>query len=81
MFAEQMNPKTKLIADTVYLIGNMSGSILIASNIGLNVFGFMLFTVGSLAGVYLLKNSNASKSLLFITCYFLVVNVIGIIRS
>lgn len=70
----------RFIADFVYISGSLIGSGLIASNTGLNVFGYCLFFVSSLAGVYLLRGTNASKSLLVVTLYYAAVNLIGIYR-
>lgn len=70
----------KKVADAVYLVGSIAGSALIASNAGMNQIGYVLFLLSSLAGIYLLKNSNASKSLMIVTIYFSVINTIGLIR-
>jgi hypothetical protein len=68
------------VADVSYILGSMIGAVLVASNTGHAVFGYVLFFVSSVAGVYLLKNTNASGSLMFVTLYFGVVNVFGIFR-
>ena len=75
-----MTKTQKYIADAIFLAGNVAGSTLIAMNVGLNFYGYLGFIVGSLAGIYLLLNSNASRSLMAITMYFMVINVIGVIR-
>lgn len=75
-----MTKTQKYIADALFLAGNIAGSTLIAMNIGLNFYGYLAFIAGSLAGTYLLLNSNASKSILLITLYFFVINVVGVVR-
>jgi len=71
----------KIVADAIAVIGAISGSTIIALNIGMNQFGFVLFLLSSLATLFLLHNSNASKSIELITFYFLITNVIGLIRA
>jgi len=70
----------ELVLDFVYMAGSFIGAALIASNTGYNVVGYILFFMSSIAGIFLLKNSNASKSLLIVTLYYAVVNLIGIVR-
>ena len=76
-----MNKKIKkLIADAIYLGGSLGGSTLIALNIGMNAYGYMLFLLASLAGIYLLMKSDASRSLMIVTLYFTGVNFMGMVR-
>jgi hypothetical protein len=78
-----MNKKVTMgrrIADVIYLVTSILGSALIASNSGHNQLGYALFLASSLSGIYLLHNSNASKSLTIVTLYFTVVNVMGLVR-
>lgn len=70
----------KKIADILFVISNAVGALLIASNIGLHLYGFISFLIGNIFGMYLLKQSNASKSLMIIQVMFTVINIIGIIR-
>jgi len=71
----------KVIADYVAVLGAVSGSTVISLNIGINEVGFVLFLLSSIATIYLLHISDASKSVHFITFYFLIANIIGIIRA
>jgi len=71
----------KKIIDAIALGGNMFGAILVAvsgTNPGLAIIGYLVFMAGCGASIYLLKHSNASKSLLFISWYFMAANVVGI---
>jgi len=60
----------EVFLDFVYMTGSFLGAALIASNTGYNVVGYILFFMSSIA----------SKSLLIVTLYYAVVNLIGIVR-
>ena len=68
------------LLDWVFMLGQVSGSLTIALNLGLNVLGYSLFLVSSIAGVLLLWKTNVTKSMIIINLYFTVVNAVGIIR-
>ena len=70
----------KRFLDICVVAGAIGGSTLIASNIGMNVFGYILFLVSSVASLFLLRRSDASKSLVLVNLYFTAMNMIGIIR-
>lgn len=71
----------KRVLDFVVLGGAVIGSGLIALNLGLNFIGYMFFLASSIASVYLLSNSNSPKSLMYTNIFFIVMNIIGIIRA
>lgn len=68
------------VLGVVSIACNVAGSLTIASNTGYNVLGYSLFAVGVLPATYLLIRSTAHRSLIFLNCYFFVVNIIGIYR-
>lgn len=70
----------KLIADVLVVLGSLVGSTLIALNVGLNELGYICFIVASVFTMYLLLNSTASRSLLLVNLYFLIINVVGLFR-
>jgi hypothetical protein len=70
----------KMILDVLVLVGAIGGSTLIAANIGMNVLGYVLFLISSVASLLLLRQSDASKSLVWVNLYFTAMNVIGIVR-
>ena len=72
--------KQKII-DTVYLCTSITGALLVALNIGTQMLGYTLFLISSIAGIFLLLRSNASKSLIIVSAVFAMINVIGIIRA
>ena len=71
----------KVLADTIYLVSSISGAILVALNIGLQLEGYIVFLISSVAGIYLLLQSNASRSLVVVAVIFMVVNIVGILRA
>lgn len=75
-----LTSRAKKMWDGLYLFGSMSGAPLIALNISLGVWGYVLFLISSVASIMLLKGSNASKSMMIVAVYFTIVNTIGIIR-
>lgn len=69
-------------AEVIAVTGNVVGSVLVAGDFGKNyaLAGYVCFLAGSIAAIYLLQNSNASPSLLYINVYFMAVNIFGIAR-
>ena len=71
----------KKIANVLALGGAVVGSTLIASNIGLNFLGYVFFLLSSVSSVYLLlKMSDAPKSLVLQSVFFIGVNLFGLVR-
>lgn len=71
----------KKIADVLALGGAILGSMLVAANIGLAVFGYVAFLLASIASIYLLYHTrNAPKSLILQNIFFVGVNVFGLFR-
>ena len=70
----------KKLADIITVVGSMLGAGLIALNINYNVLGYVFFLIANLANLYLLNISTASKSLTVVTIFFVIANIIGIMR-
>lgn len=77
--ASKNNPR-KVFLDVMYVTGTFIGSTLIASNTGNNILGFWAYLVASAAGITLVHMSNASRSLLLVGYYYVIVNIVGIYR-
>jgi len=60
----------------------MGGGTLVASNSGpaYAVTGYCLFIVSAIAGTAILKLTNGAKSLIFVNMYFMLTDIMGIIR-
>ena len=71
----------KKVVDYVYLISSIVGAALVASNAGVQLAGYTLFLISSLCALYLLRLSNASKSLWIVNGMFALINLFGIIRA
>lgn len=69
------------VTNFIYLSSSIGGALLVALNIGAQVFGYVLFLVSSLTGIILLRKSNAPKSLLIVNIVFAVINTIGLFRA
>lgn len=71
----------KFVMDALAMVGNMVGSLLVAvGGATESLIGYSFFLVGSIATIWLLRHSTASKSLMFITVYFMAVNIFGIFQ-
>ena len=71
----------KQLADIIYLVTAFVGAIIVASNIGQARLGYSIFFVSSLAALYLLAISNASRSLVAVNILFMGIDIYGIIRG
>lgn len=71
----------KQIIEWLYLVTAFVGAIIVASNIGQARLGYSIFFVSSLAALYLLAISNASRSLVVVNIFFMGINIYGILRG
>jgi hypothetical protein len=70
----------KKIMDAAAIIGNVVGAMLIAvGNNDVQILGYVFFCVGCGSSIWLLRQSTASKSLMYVSIYFLITNIVGII--
>jgi hypothetical protein len=70
----------ELIADIIAIGGAMIGSFIIAMNLGLNMYGYIAFIFSGIATLYHYSISETRNSLKFIVWFYLVIDIIGIIR-
>jgi len=75
-----MHSGKKLVADVIAIAGAITGSTLVAINIGHNQLGYASYFISGCATMYLLKDTEVSKSIKFITLFFMVINVVGMCR-
>lgn len=75
-----MSVITRRILELVSFLAAVVGATLVALNIGIGLYGYILFTASSIATIILLRHSNASKVIEWQTYVFVIVNVVGIIR-
>lgn len=71
----------KQIIEWLYLATAFAGAIIVASNINQAQLGYAVLFVSSVAAIYLLRLSNASRSLIIVNALFLGINAYGIIRG
>lgn len=72
------NDKYTLV-DWVGAVSGIMGAIIIASNIGVNWIGYVVFLVSSVCYSYLGWKVNR-KGLMTMNLLFIVINIIGLIR-
>ena len=68
------------IIGLVSLVTAVSGSALLAFNVGFNSLAYGVFAVSAVSSIHLLRKSNAQPVLLWTQVYFLCVNMIGFFR-
>lgn len=66
--------------DALAVGGSVMGSLVVASNLGINWLGYAFFLVGSITSVILLRRSNVNRSMVWLNLYYVAVNVFGLIR-
>jgi hypothetical protein len=62
------------------MVGSFGGAAIIAMNLGINFYGYLLFFASSVAGIFLIKKSNVSSAMMVVTMYYAIINLVGIIR-
>lgn len=71
----------KKIEEILVIFFSIIGSTLVASNIGYAKTGFLLFGFGSLITLKMILKSNADRSLVVVTLYFLIMDILGFFRN
>ena len=66
--------------DVLAILGNIVGACLVAwqPTAIIAIVGYLFFCVGAGATLWLLYNSTASRSVVFVTWYFMAMNIFGI---
>jgi hypothetical protein len=70
----------KLIIEHIAFWTAASAALLLAFNIPISGWAFVLHLIANIASLYLLKQSNVSKALYYQILVFMVANLIGISR-
>lgn len=74
------NKKLKVILDWTYLVCSMIGALCVALNIGIGAYGYILFLISSVIGLFLALRGNSSISIVWVNMGFIVTNIIGLVR-
>jgi hypothetical protein len=64
----------------IALLGAIIGSLVLALNLPFSGWGYIPFLISSLVNMWLLRGTNAPKTMMYQNAYFSAVNVIGIVR-
>ncbi len=75
-----MKISRRFVLDAVAVSGAVVGSALVASNSNTNAIGYTLFLFSSVASVIILRSANGPKSIMYLNCYFTLINIFGFIR-
>jgi hypothetical protein len=70
----------KILIEQISFWGAVIASLLLALNIPISGWAYILFLLSNLASIYLLKNSNAPKVLIYQIFFFIIINLVGIGR-
>lgn len=70
------------ILDVLAVACAMGGGTLVATNLGpaYAVTGYCLFLISAISGTAILKMSNGATSLIIVNLYFMLTDIVGIIR-
>lgn len=71
--------KTTII-EQIALWGSVAGSIIIAIHVPWSGLAFIPYLLSNIASIYLLKDSNAPRVLIYQSIFFIAVNILGIGR-
>lgn len=66
--------------ERIALWGAVTGSLLLALHLTISGWAFIPYLASNFASVYLLRKSNASKAIEHQCYFFIIINIIGIIR-
>ena len=71
---------TRLL-EPLYFLCAFAGAILIALNVGVALWGYVLFLASSILGGYIAYASKSPRSILYVNVMFGLINVLGIVRA
>lgn len=74
-------PKNKVLfaAEVLMVLGAVAGSTLLALNIPISKWGYLMFLISSVSGLYVGWKTGV-KSLTILNVYFTIINAIGVYR-
>jgi len=70
----------KIIIEQIALWGSIVGSVLIAIHLPISGWAFIPYLISNIASIYLLRNSNAPRVITYQNWFFVIVNMVGIVR-
>jgi hypothetical protein len=69
-----------IILNGIAIAGGVIGSVLVAADIGLALYGYLAFTIGTVVAIILQYGDKSQRGLMWLNVYFICVNVFGLIR-
>lgn len=69
-----------LVIEQVSFWGAVLGALLLALNVSVSGWAYVPFLLSNFASIYLLKKSNAPRVIEYQIVFFIVINIIGVVR-
>ncbi len=66
--------------EVIALVGAVIGSLILALNLPISGWAYIPFLMSSLANLWLLRGTNAPKTMMYQNAYFSAINVVGIVK-
>lgn len=70
----------KKIIEFVSLAGAMIASAMLALNVSFSGWAYIPFLLSNIATIYLIKDSNVPRVIMYQSIFFIIINLIGIFR-
>ena len=70
----------KILFEQIAFWGAVSASFLMALNIPISGWAFILYLLSNVATIYILRNTDMPKVISYQLYYFIIINIIGIVR-
>ncbi len=70
----------KTLIEQISFWGGVIGSLLLAFHVPVSGWAYIFFMLSNVASIYLLRNTNAPKIITHQIFFFVIINVIGIVR-
>lgn len=69
----------KVVLNTLAILGGIGGSLIVANvGLGLSHYGYVVFTIGAVAAVFLQLKEKSQRGLMLLNMYFIAVNIYGL---
>ena len=69
------------IADVAVVVCSVIGAGLVAANIGVALYGYIIFMIANVASLVVLSKAQGVKSIILVNVMFFVINLVGIVRN
>jgi hypothetical protein len=70
----------KILFEQISFWGAVSASLLLALNIPISGWAYILYLISNVATIYIIRDTNTPSVISYQSYYFIVINIIGIVR-